>query len=105
VGVLDATPPLWLGFRKTKSELQCGLCCQDQSGLQKTIDGRAKRLCKRLIAAMPEISWRVSNKSGVTSACNAATLRSRSGMPPSGRSDQVTWFATLASASSSADIL
>jgi hypothetical protein len=56
----------------------------DQSGFQKTIEGRAKRLRKRLIAVMPEIGWRVSNNRGVTSACNAATLRSRSGMPLSG---------------------
>jgi hypothetical protein len=35
-----------------------------QSCFEKTIEGRAKRLRKRLIAAMPERGRRVSNKSG-----------------------------------------
>jgi hypothetical protein len=41
-----------------------GSMLSGSSGFQKTIQGRANGLRRRLIAAMPESGWRVSNKSG-----------------------------------------
>jgi hypothetical protein len=48
----------------------------DQSGFQKTIEGRAKRLRERLIGAMAEAGVSQANPM-LTFACNAASGRQR----------------------------
>ena len=60
------TPPGWKLTWISNDEIRVVVrsMLPDQSGFQKTIQGRTKRLRERLISAIGEKGWRVTNKSG-----------------------------------------